>query len=89
MSGVDIFKFPPADGAPKTNSYSLEMLLQIWILKLLERLMKDLELSVFILLEGRCRRYSTGSAQMSFTLAQVIDQLADDSTVNNAVLVAK
>tara|TARA_B100000927_G_scaffold285989_1_gene276826 strand:+ start:11921 stop:12364 length:444 start_codon:yes stop_codon:yes gene_type:complete len=93
LSGVDIFKFPPADGAPKTEfiffgDASSNMDFETFG-KTYE---EDLELSVFVYcLKPGAGDTVAGSAQdRALTLAQeVIDELADDSTVNNAVLVSK
>ena len=93
LSGVDIFKFPPADGAPKTEfiffgDASSSMDFETFGKQYAE----DLDLTVFTYcLKAGAGDTVAGSARdRALALAQeIIDELADDSTVNGAVLVSK
>jgi hypothetical protein len=93
LSGVDIFKFPPADGAPKTefvffgdasSSIDFETFGKTYS--------EDLDLSVFTycLKAGAGDTIASSARDRALELAQeVIDELADDSTINGTVLVSK
>ena len=92
LSGIDIFKFPPADGAPKTkfiffgdasSSIDFETFGKTYS--------EDLDLTVFTycLKAGAGDTVASSARDEALALAQeVIDELADDSTVNGAVLVS-
>ena len=93
LSGVDIFKFPPADGAPKTEfiffgDASSSMDFETFG----KQYSEDLDLTVFTYcLKAGAGDTVAGSARdRALALAQeVIDELADDSTINGAVLVSR
>ena len=72
LSGVAVFKFPPADEAPKTEMIFLA------------------DASSNIDFETFGKTYAEDLDITIFCYAQeIIDELADDSTINGAVLVSK
>jgi len=93
LSGVQIFKFPPVDGAPKTEfiffgDASSSMDFETFG----KQYSEDLDLTVFTyaLKAGAGDSVAGLARDRALELAQeVIDQLADDSTINGAVLVSK
>ena len=93
LSGVSIFKFPPADEAPKTemifiadgsSSMDFEAFGSVYEENL------DMTVFTYALKPGAGDSVAAAARDRALELAQeVIDELADDSTINGAVLVSR
>ena len=93
LSGVSIFKFPPADEAPKTemifiadgsSSMDFEAFGSVYEENL------DMTIFTYALKPGAGDSVAAAARDRALELAQeIIDELADDSTINGAVLVSR
>jgi hypothetical protein len=93
LSGVAVFKFPPADEAPKTEMIFLaDASSNIDFETFGKTYAEDLDITIFCyaLKAGAGDSVAAAARDRALELAQeIIDELADDSTINGAVLISK
>jgi len=93
LSGVQIFKFPPVDEAPKSEFIFFENASSTMDFETFGKTYsEDLDLTVYCyaLKAGAGDNVAGSARDRALELAQeIIDQLATDSTINSAVLVSK
>tara|TARA_R100000742_G_C4269226_1_gene87696 strand:+ start:177 stop:620 length:444 start_codon:yes stop_codon:yes gene_type:complete len=92
LSGVSIFKYPPMDQAPKkemiffgdaSSSIDFEAFGTVYEEDL------DLKVFIYVLRAGAGDSVASTTETRALALAnEIIDQLADDSTINGTVIVA-